>query len=87
MADYPDPENFPHLLLPSDIHDAKYINRDFGSLVVDYPDPENFLDLLLHPDAHDAKYINRGFDSLVVGRQGFEPWTPGLKVRCSDQLS
>ena len=21
----------------------------------------------------------------VVGRQGFEPWTPGLKVRCSDQ--
>ena len=20
-----------------------------------------------------------------VGRQGFEPWTPGLKVRCSDQ--
>ena len=21
----------------------------------------------------------------IVGRQGFEPWTPGLKVRCSDQ--
>ena len=21
----------------------------------------------------------------VVGRQGFEPWTLGLKVRCSDQ--
>ena len=20
-----------------------------------------------------------------MGRQGFEPWTPGLKVRCSDQ--
>ena len=22
-----------------------------------------------------------------VGRQGFEPWTPGLKVRCSASLS
>ena len=22
---------------------------------------------------------------MVVGRQGFEPWTPGLKVRCSNQ--
>ena len=21
----------------------------------------------------------------MIGRQGFEPWTPGLKVRCSDQ--
>src|SRR5690625_1785796 len=23
----------------------------------------------------------------VVGPQGLEPWTPGLKVRCSNQLS
>ena len=23
----------------------------------------------------------------MVGAQGFEPWTPGLKVRCSSQLS
>ena len=25
------------------------------------------------------------FQCTVVGRQGFEPWTLGLKVRCSDQ--
>jgi hypothetical protein len=27
--------------------------------------------------------LSHGYGSNVVGRQGLEPWTPGLKVRCS----
>ncbi len=33
VADYPDPENFLDLLLHSERHDARYINRSFDSLV------------------------------------------------------
>ena len=33
VADYPDPENFLDLLLHSEAHDARYINKDFDVLV------------------------------------------------------
>ena len=34
-------------------------------------------------NSHSRRPTNLSYS--VVGRQGFEPWTPGLKVRCSDQ--
>ena len=33
VADYPDPENFLDLLLHSEAHDARYINKQFDLLV------------------------------------------------------
>ena len=33
VADYPDPENFLDLLLHSEAHDARYINKEFDRLV------------------------------------------------------
>lgn len=33
VADYPDPENFLDLLLHSEAHDARYINKEFDALV------------------------------------------------------
>ena len=33
------------------------------------------------------KRLGSVYRQVVVGRQGFEPWTPGLKVRSSYQLS
>ena len=32
-------------------------------------------------------FLTQKLSVAVVGRQGFEPWTPGLKVRSSANLS
>ena len=47
----------------------------------------NTVNDLRRADKGVSSQVKADNEHNVVGRQGFEPWTRGLKVRCSARLS